>query len=152
MDKRFAPRPGRFGVELNWEASTPIGTGGLALTANTTTTYRVPTPIRRCWIESISILCGTVGLDSDGTILGTVFRRDNANAANIALTAATSFEVDFLTANTKVFPVALLSTLTDTQRICQAGDIVYVDIVNNSAAIDTQPVQNFVQIEFAILE
>lgn len=152
MDKRFAPRPGRYGVMLDVKVSTVIGTGGLALTANTTTTYRVSTPVRRSWIESISILNGTVGLDSDGTILATVFHRDNVGSSNIALTAATSLEVDFLAANNKVFSVPLLTTLTDAQRICQPGDTVYVDVVNNSAAIDTQPIQNLVQVEFCILE
>lgn len=152
MDRRFAPRPGRFATQLDLEASTCIGTGGLVLTANTTTTFRVPTPNVRSWIETISILNGIVGLDSDGTILATVFRRDNTNAANIALTAATSLEVDFLTANNKVFGIPLLAALTDTNRICLPGDTVYVDVVNNSAAIDTQPNQNFVQVEFAILQ
>lgn len=134
-------------------ATSQIGTGGLLIVANTTTRFPIPTPIARCAVATLSIQSGAVnGVDADGTLLATFNKRDNVNAADVALSAATSVKVDFLTAVNKNFPVALLSTLTDAQRLVQPGDTLFVNIVNNSAAIDTQPTGLFLVVEFAILQ
>lgn len=152
MDLRFAPRPGRFDIMVDVKSS-QVGSIGQAITANVTTRVSVPTPFARCAISSCFIQCGpTVALDSDGTILATFNKRDNVGAADVPLTAATSLEVDFLATVNKNFAVPLLSTLTDAQRLCQPGDICFINIVNNSAAIDTQPVGCFLSVEFAILQ
>lgn len=130
-----------------------IGTGGLLIVANVTTRFVVPTPTARCAVATMSIQNGPVtAVDADGTILATFTKRDNVNAANVPLSAATSLKADFLTTVNKSFLVPLLVTLTDAQRLCQPGDVVYVDVVNNSAAIDTQPTQLFLLVEFAILQ
>lgn len=153
MDLRFAPRMGRFDVMVDVGASSQVGTGGLLITANVTTRIPIPTPIARCAIASLSIQGGAItGVDADGTILATFNKRDNVGAADVPLSAATSLKVDFLTAVNKNFAVPLLATLTDQQRLCQPGDIVFVNVVNNSAAIDTQPTGLFLVVEFAILQ
>ncbi len=151
MDKRFAPPPGRYGTMISHSFSGIIGTGGLVLTANATTAFRIPTPFAKCWLEKLFVSAGGLGVDADGTILATINKRDNLNAANVPLTAAFSFESDFLLLANKVYQIPLLATLTDAQRIFQAGDQLYVDIVNNSAAIDTQPTHTAVGAEWCVL-
>ncbi len=151
MDKRYAPPPGRHGTMLVETFSGIIGTGGLALTVNATTTFRIPTPISKVWLEKLCVSAGGLAVDADGTILGTINKRDNVAGANVPLTAAFSFESDFLLLANKVYQIPLLATLTDAQRIFQAGDQLYVDIVNNSAAIDTQPTHTAVGAEWCVL-
>lgn len=153
MDPRFAPRPGRFDTQLDLEASSQVGTGGLLLVANTTTRIAIPTPLTRSAIMTLIIQNGPVtGVDSDGTILATFNRRDNTGAADIPLNTAFDCEVAGLTSVNKTFNVPLLTTLTDANRTCLPGDTLYVNVVNNSAAIDTQPTGLFFMVEFALLQ
>lgn len=152
MDPRWNPRVGRLGTMIAFTQSGIIGTGGLNLTANATTTYRIPTPAVRCAIARLAISAGGIASDADGTILATINKRDNVNAANVPLTAATSLEVDFITVANTVYRVPILTTLTDGQKIFQVGDQLYVDIVNNSAAIDTQPTHTAIVAEWFVLE
>lgn len=153
MDTIFRPRPGRYGVMVDAKASPQVGTGALTLTANVTTRIAIPTPIVRCAIFQLSLQSGAVtAVDSDGTVLATYNKRDNVAGADVPLSAATSLESDFVTAINKNYPVPLLTTLTDAQRVCQPGDILFVNVVNNSAAIDTQPTGLFFVVEFAILQ
>lgn len=128
--KIFKPKPGRFGVVPAF-VHAALGT----LTANTTTTFYVGTPKRKCFIERITYHASTIAADSDGTILATVKKWDDSAQAAVSLTAATSLEG--LTAK-KATEIALLSSLTPAQLTIDEGDTIYIDIVNNSAAIDTQ--------------
>lgn len=135
------------------KASVQIGTGGTAIGANTTTRFAIPTPFARCAIASLHVQNGPVTVaDADGTVLATFNKRDNVAGADVALSAATDLEVANLSVINKTFAVPLLSTLTDGQRIVQPGDTCFVNIVNNSAAIDTQPTGLFLMVEFAILQ
>lgn len=144
---------GRFDIMVDLEASAQIGTGGLLITANTTTRIPIPTPFARSAVATLSIQGGAItGVDADGTILATFNKRDNVNAVDVPLSAAISLESDFITAVNKNFVVPLLATLSDAQRLVQPGDILFVNIVNNSAAIDTQPTGLFVLAEFAVLQ
>jgi hypothetical protein len=152
MQKHMKPGVSRWGAMIAFTQSGIIGTGGLNLTANTTTSFKIPTPHRRCWLERIGLSAGGIAADADGTILATVNKRDNVAAANVALTAATSLEVDFVLTANKTYNVPILGTLEDSQRIFQEGDQLYVDIVNNSAAIDTQPTHTAFVAEWCVLE
>lgn len=152
MVKHFRPKPDRFGIQSIAMRSGFAGTAGLALTANATTVFQIPVPFRKSVIERISVSCKGIPVDADGTILATINKRDNIAGANVALTAATSLEVDFVLLVNKNYNIALLNTLTDAQRILQEGDMMFVNIVNNSAAIDTQPDQLSFSVELLLQE
>jgi hypothetical protein len=128
--KIFKPKPGRFGVEVSF-VSAALGN----LTANTTTTFYIPTPRRKCFIERITYHASTIVVDADGTVLATVKKWDDSAGAAVSLTAA--FSLEGLTAKRATL-IPLLATLTPAQLTIDEGDILFVDIVNNSAAIDTQ--------------
>lgn len=152
-DYRYAPKSGRYDTMIAYTQSGIIGTGGLVLTANVTNTYRIPTPATRCALVKLGFSSGVLGIDADGTILATVNKRDNVGAQNLAVTAAHSLKVDVQVAN-KVNLIALLKA-TQAQidaLVYQVGDQLYVDIVSNSAAIDTQPTHSAYVAEWAILE
>jgi hypothetical protein len=80
-------------------------------------------------------------VDADGTILATLKKWDKSAGAAVTLSAALDLEA--LVAK-QVTDFTLLSTLTDDQRTLDVGDTLYVEIVNNSAAIDTQPSGSFI--------
>ena len=139
-------RPGRFGTEVTF---LPRLLG--AFTANTTTTFDIPTPVRSAIIERITVQQRVLVADADGTVLMTVKKWDSSAGAAVTLTAATSLEGDNQTAKVaKVVP--LLTTLTDDQLRIDSGDYLYVEVVNNSAAIDTQATDPSVVVEVLVLE
>lgn len=131
MRREFIPRPGHFG-EHPVVLSKDVGT----LTANQTNTRSMGGVNRRAFVERLSVSARTVPVDNDGTLLATVKKRDASAGANVTLTAA--FNLETLVANASS-AIALLSTLTDDQLTLDQGDTLFVEIVNNSAAIDTQP-------------
>ena len=152
-DYSWRPRPSRFGTMPVYTQSGIIGTGGLVHTANVTNTFRIPTPVTRAALLKLAVSAGGIGADADGTILATINKRDNVAAQNVALTAATSLEVDFITTANKVYQIPLLTTqAVEDARIFQVGDQLYVDIVSNSAAIDTQPTHTAIVAEWGLLE
>jgi hypothetical protein len=147
MRKEFIPRPGAFGthpVVLSKDISTT------ALTANTTNTRSIGGINRAAFVERISVSVRTVPADADGTLLITVKKRDASAAANVTLTG-TTFNLESLTANAST-AIPLLTTLTDAQRTCDEGDTIFVEVVSNSAAIDTQPVDCVVTVILGLLK
>lgn len=135
-DTSFRPRSGRYGSHPAFIKHTA---GASPLTANTTTTIRCGQFHRRAWVERISVSCSTIAADADGTILATVYKRDVAAGADVALTAALSLESDGIATANKSVAFTMASGLTTAQRTLQEGDTLMVKVVNNSAAIDTQP-------------
>jgi hypothetical protein len=127
--KIFKPKPGRFGI-----IPTFVSAALPSITANSTTTTYIPTPRRKCFIERITYHASTIAADADGTVLATVKKWDDSAQAAVSLTAATSLEG--LTAK-KATEIALLSTLTPAQLTLDEGDALYIEIVHNAAAIDT---------------
>lgn len=130
MRKEFIPRPGAFGTHPVVFAKDIQN-----LTANVTNTVSFGGINRQAFIERLSVSCRTVPVDSDGTILATVKKRDVSAASNISLTAA--FDLEALVANASS-AIPLVAGLTDDQLTLDLGDTLFVDIVSNSAAIDTQ--------------
>lgn len=146
MDFRFRPKKtSRSGMQLVTTCAA-LGT----LTANATTTFYIPTPRRRCVPVRVSYQCSTVAADADGTILGTLSKRDVSAGANVTLSPGT-FSLEGVTAETAT-EVPLTSTLTDAQRTFAEGDTLKLAVVNNSAAIDTQHANASVTVEWAVLE
>jgi ABC-type Fe3+-hydroxamate transport system substrate-binding protein len=90
-----------------------------------------------------------VPVDADGTILVTVKKFNQVSGVTTNLTAA--FDLEALVA-LKPADIPLLSTLTEVQQTLQEGEIIIADVVNNSAAIDTQPKDLTFSAEILILE
>jgi hypothetical protein len=142
----FRPKPGRFGVQPTL-VPVVVGTGGTSVAGTATTTVVVPTPRRRCFVESITIN-GLVAAASTGTVTAQVKKRDASAASDVNLTAATSIESDVITAANTVANVAI--TGTELQRIVEVGDLLKIDLVA-SAAVGTQPTATVV-VELGFLE
>lgn len=131
----FAPKPGRFGVMPAYVFTAVTGT----LTANATNTLVIHTPYRKCKVRRFFVNSGTVLLaDADGTFVATVKKRIGAGTA-VSLSAATDLETLLAAVQTN-YPINVVSTATQAERQIPEGNVLYVEVVNNSAAIDTQPV------------
>jgi hypothetical protein len=145
MRREFIPRPGHFGEH-------PVVLSGRmdgSLTANNTTTFSIGGINRRAFVERLSFSQRTIAADADGTLLLTVKKRDASADSAVSLNTAVSIE-----GHTALESVAitLLSTLSDAQRTLDEGDTLYVEVVSNSAAIDTQPADLIVTAVLGILQ
>jgi hypothetical protein len=107
------------------------------LTANVTNTHFLGGTNVRSWIARVAASCFTVASDTDGTLLATLKKWDAS--ADAAVTLSSALDLEALTAK-ECTDFTILSTLTDDQRTLDVGDALYVEIVSNSAAINTQPV------------
>lgn len=146
MVKYFKPGPGRFGAHPAFTSGALQG----ALTANGTTTIGIATPYRKCAIEAAALSAVTGPVDADGTFIATLKKKDNVANAVVTLSAGLDIEAAGLVSQ-KAVQFTLLTTLTENQKTLRAGDTLYVEIVNNSAAIDTQPVYLAATVELLVL-
>lgn len=143
----FLSKPGRFGVQPAMLHAT-IAAGTNSLTANSDTTYYVPTPYRKVRFSRATSSATTVPVDSDGTVTAIVYKVSSGTTST-ALTAALDLEALTALIGSK-FTAA--STLTEAQRRLAEGDVLKVVVSNNSASIDTQPVDLKFVIETEVLE
>lgn len=143
----FKPKSGRFGVHPAFLASIQAST----LTASTTTSFRIPTPKRRLRVLRGTYCAHTLPIDADGTVLATLKKYDISAAAAVSLSSAVSLKVDVSVADTAT-AFTLLTTLTEAQLTVDEGDTLFVDVVSNSAAIDTQPVDLQFVVEVGVKE
>lgn len=141
---------GRYGTDI------ANATGALTdFTATTTVTQAIGTPYPPSTaagysVERVSITIHTAGSDADGTLLMKLQKvRGGSGGTTIDLTDTISLEAGTITTTPTTFDVPLLSTLTPQQFVVIPGDALIWSKVNNSAAIDTQPVGAF-NIEFAV--
>jgi hypothetical protein len=142
VDTSFRPRePYRSKAQIV-TVSASLGT----LTANDTTTIHIPVPARRGFILSASVHQGTVAADADGTILATLKRYDASATSLVALTSA--FNLEGQTARS----ADRLTMLGGTTRYKAREDTLVLEVVSNSAAINTQPADAFVVVELALLD
>jgi hypothetical protein len=148
MRNHFSPKGGRYGTMPEIVTGRQLDAG---LTANTTTRITVSSAIRKAIIARITAYAATLVVDSDGTVLATVKKFNQATNTTTSLTAAFDLEVANMTA-LKPANIPLLTTLTDSQLTVAEGEIIVVDIVNNSAAIDTQPKELTFSAELLIQE
>lgn len=145
MDLSFKPRHGDFGAMFlalaAWintiTANTTTRFGFPAITARANTGDAVATGEHVSFIDSLFAACHTLVADADGTVLLTIKKYDKSAAADVTL--VTSFNLEGLTAK-ESSGIAFDSGVTEAQRILDIGDYLYAEVVNNSAAIDTQPV------------
>lgn len=146
MLKFFRPSPTRLGTHPAYVSGPLVGT----LTANATTSIAVATPPGRVYLDRATVQALTAPVDADGTFIATLKRRDVTTGVTIALTAATNLIVAGL-ANQKGISLPLLASLTEAQKTVNAGDVLFLDVANNSAAIDTQPIGFTVTVEVLVL-
>lgn len=143
MDIRYAPKnPPYSGVMVDHAGAGPVGT----ITANQTTSFFLQVPPGRHYIRRLAVVCNVVGVDADGNLTAVFQRYSGAADAATALNTATNLK----TLTTKEYrDVAVTGTLTDSQRIVDSslGDSIYVDVISDSAAIDTQPTQLIFTVE-----
>lgn len=153
MDHRPQPSPGRYGIEPVFIRIGPIGGsnkigGASPLTANATTTFKLGGFGRKMYFLRFSASAGTVPADADGTILARL-RKIGAGATTTTLSQ--DIDLEGLTADLVTY-AAPLAAATDSQRLILATETISVDVVNNSAAINTQPVDLYLVAEFARIE
>lgn len=146
MDNMRREQPGEYGTfpipfPARWDGS---------LTANATNTLNCGAPYRLCSLNQVSVSARTVPADADGTFLVTIKKRDASAAANVTLSAGT-FNLESLTAGAASL-IPLTATLTAAELTFEEGDTLYIEIVNNSAAIDTQPADLVFVPEFFALQ
>ncbi len=142
MDTSFRPRePYRSKAQIVTQ-SVAIDT----LTANATTTIHIPTPARRAFVLSATIHQGTVAADSDGAINATLKRWDDSAGSGVSMSSA--YNMEAATARR----AERLTMLGGSSRVKAKEDTLYLDVVNDSAAINTQPANAFVVVELALLD
>lgn len=106
------------------------------VTANSTVYHRLATPPRGAYFGNGALSSVVVAVDNDGTCLATFCKYDASAAAYVALT--TPYNIESLT--TLVGQAVVTDpTLTVAQRTFDTGDCLVLRVVNDSAAVDTQP-------------
>lgn len=142
---RFSPKLGhRFGSHPAF-VSAAAGT----VTANTTTTHFLPPIHRKAYLFRASAVCQTVPADADGTLLATLKKWDAS--ADAAVTLSSALDLEALTAK-ESSAFTLSTSLTEAQRRIDEGDSLYVEVVSNSAAIDTAAVNLKFTVEVGVIE
>jgi hypothetical protein len=132
MQRHRMPAPGRWGTHPVIAAIQLLAN----FAANATSTLFLGAVNVRAWISRVSVSCFVIPVDNDGTLLATLKKWDKSAGAAVVLSAALDLEA-LVAKQTTDF--AMLSTLNDDQRTIDVGDTLYIEIVSNSAAIDTQP-------------
>ena len=156
----WRPRARDRGHEVRF-ASAPIA----SLTANTTTRAGIlavsdkddtaAVPGHRIYVDELFASTFTVPADADGTILLSVFKYDASASSAVALVTGTAASVstgdlELLTAG-KAERLTFDAAVTDDHKTLDHGDFLYASVVNNSAAIDTQPSALCVTAKFKVL-
>lgn len=139
----FRARPKDFGAVFVRLSSGNLG----SITANTTNTFGLggisdkdtaaPNTDHTAYIDQVTVGCVTVPADADGTYLLNVVKYDASAATTV--TIVSGFDMEALVAG-KTENATIVTSLTDQQRMMDYGDFLYLELVSNSAAIDTQMV------------
>lgn len=151
----FAPKPGRFGVIPAFAKTGQIGGtnflgGATPLTANATTIFRLGGfGGRRVRFSQLGATVVTVPADADGTILATAVKYDAS--ANSTVTLSANLDLEALVTREESFANPL-GTLTDAEITLDVGDTLEIHVVNNSAAINTQPAGLVFTAEVVVLD
>lgn len=144
MQRHRLPAPGRWGTHPVIAAIQLLAN----FTVNATSTLFLGGVTVRSWISRVSVSCFVVPVDANGSLLATLKKWDKSAAAAVVLSAALDLEA-LVAKQTSDF--AILATLTDDQRTMDLGDTLYIEVVNNSPEIDTQPTGFVVYPELFVL-
>lgn len=139
-DLRFmGPNPTRANAKLEH-----LFVNGGTLTANNTTKFYLPPVGRKCKVVGLSYVCTVKPADADGTILATVAKWNGA--AETTLTNPLDLE-----AVTVRIPASARPNAAG-DAVVQANESLLINVVNNSAAIDTQMTNGIFSVEIAIID
>lgn len=147
-------KPGYFGVQRTYLTSAQIGGtnfqgGASPITANTTNIFRLGAPFTKCAFNGFTATTVTVPSDPDGTMLAYIYKYDASADAAVLISAAIDLEALVTREATRALA---LSTATDAQLTLDTGDALEIHVVNNSAAITTQPAGLVFVAELLVLE
>lgn len=108
-----------------------------AFVANVTTTT-LPRFIadRQLVVRELWIACSAIPADADGVMTVTVKNFDVTEAADDVLVSAQDLETLILVAN-KAYKMTLAAETTENELTLEPGDTIRVELISNSAAIDT---------------
>jgi hypothetical protein len=118
---------------------TPLAVGQwTANTADVVGTGRFGCPVGspNIRILGIHVLVDTVPVDADGVMTLSVKAYDASEAAEDAIVTALDGETVFVAANVW-YEATLVAETSEEERTLNPGDSLYVELTNNSAAIDT---------------
>lgn len=146
MDNSRRATFGRFGAHPVWVTRTLVAN---PITANTTNDYLLAAAPVACTLGKAVLTVNTVAADADGTILATLVKYSKTADAFTTLTSNLDMET-MVTKEGTAF--AFLATLTDAQQTLQAGDSIFLRIINNSAALNTQPTDVTTTVELFVKE
>jgi len=129
----------------------PVVTSRVAgtLTANTTTTFYIPTPGRSCVLSRVWVHTAVVPVDADGTILARFRKWDVSD--NAAVTLTSDLDLEALVAK-KATGFTISPSVTEFQLWFDSTDVAFIEVTNNSAAIDTQPSDMHFVVEWLLME
>lgn len=144
MDRSRRAGFGRFGTHPVWTTRT---LGASPLTANTTNDFYITAPPVASCFGGGAVTCVTVAADSDGTVLAYLAKYDASADAVVVLTSSLDLEAVTTKEAAKFVP---LGTLTDAQLTFDVGDTLLLRVINNSAAINTQPTELTVTAELFV--
>lgn len=145
MDRTRKTKAGRFGTHPAFAHGRQLDAG---ITASATVKVPIATPYRRSFIERFGV--SAVTLPIGGAAITAILQKKPVGAAAVALTAGIDLTVTTQTA-LQVGLGALLSTLTDAQRVLNEGDYLYVDVIA-AGTVTTQPVGLQFSVELLVLE
>jgi len=151
---RRAEPSGRFGTLPYLLSSGPIGGsnylgGASPLTVNDTTIFRLGPVAVKSMASKLAASAATVPTDADGTILAYLYKYDAS--ANAAVQLSQALDLEALTAR-EGGVAELLAALTPEQATLEVGDTVEIHVVNNSAAINQQPVALVFNAELFVID
>lgn len=138
--------PGRFGITPVFVTGKQLDAG---ITASNTVKIPVALPFRKCFLERLSV--SAVTLPAGGAAITGTFKKYDASAdAAVTLTAAVDLTSGNLVAQESK-EVTILSTLTDSQRIFDEGDTLYLD-ATAAGTVTTQPAGLTPMAELSVLQ
>ena len=138
----FQPRPGRFGIQPV-VISQRINTGTLAAGTQVHNLGGVPS---KAIISRVQVSAETYPTAATSCVL-TLVKRDASAAGNVTLSSG--IDINGKTADT-VQPGALLTTLTDAQKLLDTGDTIKISLVT-TGAVSVQPDDLVVTVELQYL-
>ena len=114
---------------------------------NSTATVQLPCPYSKCLLVRAAVYATTVPIDADGTCTYQLIKREGAGDSDDVVSAAIDYEGSM---SKEMKDIPLTGTITD--RTFLNLDIFEVDLVNNSAAINTDAVGLVFVLEFVLTE
>lgn len=150
VQNRAKKKPGRFGTDIAAGEVTLTAWTATATVTQVISTPFPPTAADAYTLEGFSVNMHTAGSDGDGAITLKVQKvRGGSGGTVIDLTDTFSLEAGNISVTPKTYEIPMLSTLTTQQLAIIQGDSLIISKVNDSAAIDTQPVGT-IRTEYAV--